>query len=572
MAVAQPGGSGCPRRRPISSTWCACCAPIPRPRRWSGCAGPPSPRASPPPMLPNPTARLSSRAADAPPGGAGPGAARAPISRGQICRLLGNATCRLGASGPSWPWGPAAGSRQVPGRRPEPPRAIGGSVSAHDPGAPNRAQALRRVNSLRSGGGSNRSRSSAPERGDQVRGQGCVCAPLFHSRSSPRRRPASWVSPWLPCTRSLASGPPHERGEHRLRLSARFRSRSIRGRRTLPSCGPRRCRRAVDSWRRRDVSPLELGVPMIDGRLDRRAHGMPRARRRRRARPHARRGSPIRATAVCTDWPILVLVDGEEAPERAAGDGFASTRHPTPPGPHRRRSAPTRFRGPHSSDGNARQVTAIAHTRCRRTSSSPPRQASRCSASFRGLPRRGGRGEAAPPRRSSGASCRRRTQFENLTGLCASAISSSKKHGRGRQDHLALDRHSERQRHDAIRKITGVRRHRRVDARKQSASLRSVNVCMSDVRVRVPDMNDHMTDDSSNAIRQCFLADRSALITWRRLARSRSSAPVCRRRPTNSRLRCTSATSRHRSAEPPPRSNKREDNRLRRTGNMTPGA
>ena len=38
MATARTGGSACPRRRPIASTWCACGAPIPRPRRWSGCA------------------------------------------------------------------------------------------------------------------------------------------------------------------------------------------------------------------------------------------------------------------------------------------------------------------------------------------------------------------------------------------------------------------------------------------------------------------------------------------------------------------------------------------------------
>ena len=243
MAVAQPGGSGCPRRRPISSTWCACCAPIPRPPRWSGCAvaacvaaadlteptggsawpqqapdridlgrvlradpsaaamvwlrgrrvvrrvrrrrrscwptggfawpqqvpdridlearaarrslgrgdglavPPPrgSPRASPPPILPNSRGRLSGRATGGPPGSAGPGAAR----RADLAwAALPAARHRPATHTPAGPRAELAtgGGRWVPGRLPvaipsfrESSAALS---SAHDPGAPIRAQAL----------------------------------------------------------------------------------------------------------------------------------------------------------------------------------------------------------------------------------------------------------------------------------------------------------------------------------------------------------------------------------------------------------------------------------------------
>ena len=125
------GGSACPRRRPIASTWCACCAPIPRPRRWSGCAvvagfatGVAAAHRTEPHWD---GCRVELRAelqAELDRVRCG-----APISRGQLCQRLGIDQQRHTPAGPRPELAAgSAGSRQAPGSIPSLRRVIGGSL------------------------------------------------------------------------------------------------------------------------------------------------------------------------------------------------------------------------------------------------------------------------------------------------------------------------------------------------------------------------------------------------------------------------------------------------------------
>jgi hypothetical protein len=134
LAVARAGGSGCPRRR-RSHRPGARAAPIPRPRRWSGCTGPRSPRgsprASPPPILPNPTGpslgpncrRTSGRSwhGRGAPRGAQAAALPAARHRPATPRAVRASGARAGYGAPPGPGRPA-------GAIPSLPKAIGGSA------------------------------------------------------------------------------------------------------------------------------------------------------------------------------------------------------------------------------------------------------------------------------------------------------------------------------------------------------------------------------------------------------------------------------------------------------------